>query len=206
MVKKLLLLSFLFALTILTFNISTASANTETSPEFSVEKDKIKQAEIENLLNNVNSQLEQGETDVYEETYIPEIDETVSIEFSVFNPQNDGIQTMAAAPSGERGYRAVVNGGSFNHTLTGTFYISGGKIRNASQNVSYSGFTFRHRITQNAINKYDPSVWHAKSTVKHEWLGSVGEITGFGYTSRIIVNLYGTGQARIQQANYSSGV
>lgn len=168
---------------------------------------------LDEVIINVNKQIEEGKSDIIEYRYVPEVNDFVGIEFSAENvSQVNGLKSstetatvMATATSGIKSYRAEVNGVSFTHTLLGDFTYSGGKVTAASKDVLASGFLFSH-TKSSTITKLDPSVWQVSSTVKHKYLGVIGGLTGTGYTSYIVINLYGSGDARLMRANYSSGV
>ncbi|MGE7841178.1 hypothetical protein ACQKNX_10325 [Lysinibacillus sp. NPDC093712] len=164
---------------------------------------------LDEIIEEVNKQIEEGKNDIVEYRYVPEVNDFVSIKFSTENVSDDeDLETnklTRATSSGIQSYKADVNGVSFTHTLLGDFTYAGGKVTQASKDVLASGFLFSHDKSSK-ITKLDPSVWQVSSTVAHKYLGVVGGITGTGYTSYIVINLYGSGNATLVRANYSSGV
>lgn len=177
---------------------------------------------MDNLVNEVNDKIESGEEDIHVQQYVEEIDENIGIDFETEdlpldtetetdtlstekNAPQYAIASAAKSPSGRKSYKAKVNGGSFSHTLLGEFVYGGGKVKSTTKEVRTSGFAFSHSASSK-LTKLDPSVWSVHSTGKHKWLGTVGSYTGFGYTSYITVELYGSGNAKIKRATYNSGV
>lgn len=205
------------------FTANSAYAETElTSHVSSYEKDQAIEKAMDKLLDEVNTKLNNGEESIVVQEYVEEIGENITLEFEtkdldsseqLFNSSisksslssKTQYSTLAALPSGRKSYKASVNGVSFTHTLLGEFVYSGGKVTSATKEVRTSGLTYSHDSTSK-ITKLDPSVWSVKSTSKHKWLGSVGNYTGFGYTSHITVELYGSGNSKIVRSMYTTGV
>lgn len=186
--------------------ISSVSA-AESDLEDQEQQDAANDA-LDEVIEKVNNQIEQGENDIYESKYVPEIDDSVEVEFSTEedSSQSNSVKaTKAAKPSGIKKYSGKVHGGSFTHTLLGDFTYGGGKVKSASKEVRASGLAFSH-TRPSKISKLDSSVWQVSSTSKHKWLGVVGGVTGSGYTSYITVNLYGSGNAKLDRATYNTGV
>ncbi len=161
---------------------------------------------LDEIIVKVNEQIEEGKRDISETSYVPEVNNFVSIKFSVGEVPKSNELMRAAAASGKQTFRAEINGVSFTHTLIGDFTYSSGKLTAVSKdNTQASGFLFSHDKSE-SVSKLDPSLWQIKSTVAHKYLGVVGGLTGTGYTSYIVMNLYGSGDARLERANYNSGV
>lgn len=191
---------------ILSFNSVSVSAESNLSEQ---QKQDLTNQALDNVIEEVNKQIKQGKTDINEFKYIPEIDDYVGIEFSIEEigdtSQKSVIELAAKKPSGVKSYSGKVNGGTFTHTLLGEFTYGGGKVKSASREVRASGIAFSH-TRSSKLTKLDPSVWQVSSTSKHRWLGTIGKVTGTGYTSYITINLYGSGNAVLKRATYKTGV
>ena len=206
---------------LLTANSVYAEMNS-TDEVSAYEKDQAIEKAMEKLLDEVNADLNSGQNSVVAQEYVEEIGEVITLEFETqdldYNKQllnrslnktslspKTQYSTLVALPSGRKSYKASVNGSTWTHTLRGEFVYSGGKVTSATKEVWTSGFTYSHD-SSSKITKLDPSVWSVQSTSKHKWLGAVGNYTGFGYTSHITVELYGSGNSRIVRSMYTTGV
>lgn len=182
-----------------------------------LEKQEAVNEKLDEIIENVNKEIEEGKVNIKEYEYVPEIDDYVGIEFSIevvessvenVESSNEIVLFAAAAakPSGIKKYSGKVNAWGFTHTLVGDFTYGDGKVKKASKEVRTSGIAFSHTRPTPTITKLDASVWQIYSKSTHKWLGKVGDITNLGYTSYITINLYGSGDARLQRATYSPGI
>jgi len=192
-------------LVVLFFGFNTVSA--AENDVVDLEKQEAVNKTLDKVIENVNKEIEEGKVNIKEYEYVPEVDDYVSIEFSVEEvTPSERITTFAAKPSGIKNYSGKVNAWGFTHTLLGDFTYGDGKVKKASKEVRASGIAYSHTRPDPTITKLDASVWQVKSRSKHKWLGAVGDISGLGYTSYITINLYGSGDARLQRATYETGI
>ena len=100
---------------------------------------------LDEIIVKVNEQIEEGKRDISETSYVPEVNNFVSIKFSVGEVPKSNELMRAAAASGKQTFRAEINGVSFTHTLIGDFTYSSGKLTAVSKdNTQASGFLFSH--------------------------------------------------------------
>lgn len=193
--KKLstILISSFLLFFIFSFNSLNANAeSTEENPILTQEQQDAIDLALDNLIVEVNEQIEEGKDDIAEYHYVPEVNDFVSIKISSpkvlsqNNFKNNLILAAATNADGRKSYKAEIDAISFTHTLQGDFVYGNGKISSASRETQASGFTFSHE-KDDKITKLDPSVWQVQSTVKHKYLGTIGGVTGLGYTSYITV-------------------
>ncbi|ASE35345.1 hypothetical protein [Mammaliicoccus sciuri] len=162
-------------------------------------------------VEDINSQLENGQNKAETTKMIPGTDEGIIITVEN-NELNDGFATRAAKkPSGKKNYSVSVRSSKsrwvpgFSHTLRGTFTYSKGKVNKYSRNVVASGTAYTHSSSSKAV-RLDKSLVEITSVSKHKWLGKVGKISGLGYTSYLGVDLYGSGNYRLKYARYQPGL
>lgn len=205
---KLLMVSLFTSLLVVLF---LGFNNSASAAEYDLSDQQAADEKLDEVIEDVNKQIKAGKVDIKEYAYVPEVDDYVGVEFSVEEQVDSSsspkMVTLAAKqPSGTKKYSGKVNAWGFTHQLLGNFTYGSGKVKSASKEVRASGITFSHTRPTPKLTKLDPSVWQITSTSKHKWLGTVGNISGLGYTSYITINLYGSGDARLQRATYQTGI
>lgn len=202
---------YILILVALTFFIiclpSIASANENVTPE---EIDDT----MNELVNDVNAQLEEGKTYIKSSTTIPGTDEIMEIIVEENSKTFDNKKQIStyAAPSGIKNYSVTVKSlntsklPGFSHTFKGSFTYKNGKVTAYTMNNLNSGISYSHTVVKSRGHYLDPSVLQLSSVVQHKWLGKVGQYSGLGYTSYITINAYGSGTYRVEYARYQSGL
>lgn len=176
------------------FNLIASAAEKEEVQVLTSEQIKEMNTVLEELRNQVNDRLEQGETNITVYGNLSFQDEPLSLSFQVEEPQ---ISLFAAQQ--RKNFRAEVKntaGFNFNHVLTGTFLWGSGKVGKYSYEVILNGALYGKTHSTKAT-RLDPSVVQISSVGKFKAL----KYAPVEYTTNIIVELYGSGTYRLTRAS-----
>ncbi|CAD2070483.1 hypothetical protein GCM10007358_15430 [Phocicoccus schoeneichii] len=166
--------SYIFTLVALVFFIiclpSVASANEEVSSD---EIDSI----INELIDDVNSQLEEGKTYIKSSTTVPGTDEIMEIIVEGNSKIFDNKKQLSTyvAPSGIKNYSVTIRSlntsklPGFSYTFKGSFTYKNGKVTAYTKNNLNSGISYSHTVVQSRVHYLDPSVLQLSSDVQHKW-------------------------------------
>jgi len=158
---------------------------------------------LEELRNQVNDKLSQGETDITVYGDLSFQEEPISLSFQVANSRDLILDrhrsvSLFSAVQQRTDFKAEVHntaGFNFSHLLTGSFLWGAGKIGNISYDATLHGALYGKTHSTN-VTRLDPSVAQVSSVGKFRAL----RFAPVEYTTHIVVELYGSGHYSLKRA------